>query len=265
MTKALTFAAAALVALLSPHPSSAVSIFTGSGTNPETGGGVVSGKAQFTLVGSTLTLVLTSTTTANHPKGDDLTGIAFNIATDPTLSFNSSTGIALTSGHSIFTDSTTINNATALGGSWTNNLGATPLGDYGVATSGFSGAFSAAGITTGTGGPDYGIVGPNVNFTGGGFSGSAFPLAKSSLTFAFSLIGGSMTESDIQNVKFLFGTDGTGIVDGTCTSCITPLPLDPPVHTPEPSTVLLLASGLAGLTAWRWRRVLSAAKARSKV
>lgn len=252
--KILTFAAAALVALqilLNPQPSSAVSIFEGSGTNPETGGGGVSGQAQFTLVGSTLTLVLTSTTTANHAKGDDLTGIAFNIATNPTLSYSESTGIALTSGHSIFTNSTTVNNATVLGGSWTNNLGATPLGNYGVAATGFNGAFSAAGITTGTGGPDYGIVGPNVTFTGGGFSGSAFPLAKSSLTFTFSVIGGSMTESDIQNVKFLFGTAGNGIVDGTCTNCTTPPPL---LHSPEPSTVFLLGSGLAGLAAWRWRR-----------
>jgi hypothetical protein len=227
-----------------------VSIFTGSGTNPETSGGAVSGQAQFTLAGSTLTLVLSSTTTANHAKGDDLTGIAFNIATNPTLSYSESTGIALTPGHSIFTNSTTVNNATALGGSWTNNLGATPLGNYGVAATGFNGAFSAAGITAGNGGPDYGIVGPNVNFTGGGFGGCCFPYAKSSLTFTFSIASGAMAESDIRNVRFLFGTAGTGIVDGTCTSCTTP----PPVHSPEPGTVLLLGSGLTGLGLWQWGR-----------
>jgi hypothetical protein len=227
--------------VLSAAPAPATNVITGSGTNPETGNvNTVSAEADFTITGpGTLELVLKNTTAGGTLlRGDTLTGIAFNLATNPALSLSS---ITLTPGSSIYTDSSTINNATPLAGSWTDVLGVTPLRNYGVAATGFNGAFDAGGITTGNGGTDYGIVATGTTF-GDGFSGSAFPLALNSLTFDFTFTG-SLGEGDVQNVLFLFGTEGTGTIPGD--------------HdhngVPEPAAFFFVAAGLTAL-GWYGRR-----------
>jgi len=167
-----------------------------------------------------------------------------NTAT-PVLAFPTT---SLTTGSEIFTDKTTSNTSDPVNGSWTNVLGATPISQYGVATTGFSGAFSAGTITLGTGGVDYGIVSndpPNGTFpappgsgTSGSFNASAFPLIQDTLTFTLTGISG-VTQSQITNVKFLFGTDGTGII----------------TTVPEPGSFALAGIGLgaAGLVGLRRR------------
>jgi hypothetical protein len=149
----------------------------------------------------------------------------------------------LTAGSEIFTNKTTSNTSDPVNGSWTNVLGATPISQYGVATTGFSGAFSAGTITLGNGGVDYGIV-SNGTFPappGSGTSNSfnlGFPLIQDTLTFTLTGISG-VSQSQITNVEFLFGTSGTGIITAV----------------PEPGSITLAGIGLAaaGLVGLRRR------------
>ena len=69
------------------------------------------------------------------------------------------------------------------------------------------------------------------------FGGSQFPFIQNSLTLTFSGASG-LSESAIANVKFLFGTDGTGVVGGNLI--------------PAPGALALL--GLGGITLRRRRR-----------
>src|SRR5581483_5196009 len=135
------------------------------------------------------------------------------------------------------------NTSGALSGSWTDVLGSSPLGEYGVATSGLNGRFNGGSITLGNSSANYGIVAANT-FDGSGvaFSGSQFPFVQSSLTFTFSGLAG-VSESQVTNVHLLFGTDGTGVVSTHVNAAVS-----------EPSAVLLAmsaAAGLAGFAAWR--------------
>jgi hypothetical protein len=229
----------ALGMTLSAAPCKA-GFFVGSGTNAGTGDSV-SASALFEIsAGDTLKITLKNTTLGGTlVRGDILTGLVWDISgATPVLAFPTT---ALTAGSDIFINKTTSNTSDPVNGSWTNVLGATPISQYGVATTGFSGAFSAGTITLGTSGVDYGIVSndpPNGTFpappgsgTSGSFNASAFPLIQDTLTFKLTGISG-VSESQITNVKFLFGTDGTGIITA-----------GKPV--PEPGSFVLAGSGLA--------------------
>jgi hypothetical protein len=226
-------AIAALCVCLAGAPCKAGS-FTGSGINAETGDSVAA-SALFEISGDTLTITLTNTTLGGTLlRGDVLTGLVWDISgATPVLAFPTT---ALTAGSDIFTDKTTSNTSDPVNGSWTNVLGATPISQYGVATTGFSGAFNAGTITLGSG-IDYGIV-SNGTFPappGSGTSGSfnlGFPLIQDTLTFTLTGISG-VSQSQITNVKFLFGTSGEGIVTGTAV--------------PEPSTIVLALAALVPL------------------
>ena len=220
--------------------------FVGSGTNPGTADSV-SASALFAISGDTLTITLKNTTPGGTLlRGDILTGLVWDISgATPVLAFPTT---ALTAGSDIFTDKTTSNTSDPVNGSWTNVLGATPISQYGVATTGFNGAFSAGTITLGTSGVDYGIVSnnpPNGTFpappgsgTSGSFNASAFPLIQDTLTFTLTGISG-VSQSQITDVKFLFGSDGTGIITAV----------------PEPGSFTLAGIGLAaaGLVGLRRR------------
>jgi hypothetical protein len=200
-------------------------IFTGSGNNPEVSANA-SGSATFTISGSSLIVVLQNTTSPRTADaGNALTGVTFDVnTTSPTLTLNST---ALTGGSAIWTSETSSNTSDPLDGSWTTTLGATPLGEYGVATTGFNGRFNGGSISLGNSNPNYGIVAANsFDGTNVAFGGSQFPFIQDSLTFTFDITNGAgFTEGQIANVNLLFGTDGTGIVPG-----------DP---VPEPATLLL--------------------------
>jgi hypothetical protein len=214
-------------------------LFVGSGTNAETGDSV-SASALFQISGNTLTITLQNTTLGGTLlRGDILTGLVWDVSgATPVLAFPTT---ALTAGSDIFTDKLTSNTSDPVNGSWTNVLGATPISQYGVAATGFSGAFSVGTIVLGTGGVDYGIV-SNGTFpalpgsgTSGSFNGSAFPLIQDTLKFTLTGISG-VSESQITDVKFLFGTNGTGIITAV----------------PEPgsfavASIGIAAAGLVGL------------------
>jgi hypothetical protein len=223
-------------------------VFSGSGTNPEAST-TASGSAAFTISGNTLTLTLTNTTSPRTAaQGNALTGVSFDLSSGhPVLSL---TGIALTPGSRLWTSRSASNTSAALAGSWTNVLGSSPLGEYGVATTGFNGRFNGGSITLGNASPNYGIVAANT-FGGAAtaFSGSRFPFIQNSLTFTFTGFSG-VTESQIGNVKLLFGTDGTGVIGAYADAPAAPAAV------PEPSSVLLglsEAAGLVGFAVWRRR------------
>jgi hypothetical protein len=236
--------AAGIVALgmtLAAAPCKA-DIFLGSGTNSETGD-MVSASALFEISGDTLKITLKNTTLGGTLlRGDILTGLVWDVrGGTPVLAFPAT---ALTAGSDIFSNKLTSNTADPVNGSWTNVLGATPISQYGVSTTGFSGAFSAGTITLGTGGVDYGIVSngtfpaPPGSGTSGSFNASAFPLIQDTLTFTLTGASG-VSQTQITNVKFLFGTDGTGLI----------------TTTPEPGSLALAGIGLAaaGLVGLRRR------------
>jgi hypothetical protein len=221
-------------------------LIVGSGTNAETGDSV-SASALFEISGDTLKITLKNTTLGGTLlRGDILTGLVWDISgATPVLAFPTT---KLTAGSDIFLDKITSNTADPVNGSWTNVLGGTPISQYGVATTRFGGAFSAGTITLGTGGVDYGIVSngtfpaPPGSGTSGTFNASAFPLIQDTLTFTLTGISG-VSQSQITNVKFLFGTDGTGIITGV------------PTAVPEPGSFTLAGIGLAaaGLVGLRRR------------
>lgn len=226
-------AASAVVSFIAGSAQASV-IFSGSGFNPE-GNANVSGSALFTISGNTLTLVLTNTTLPRTTaQGNAMTGVTFDIGGgSPVLTLTST---ALTSGSDFWTSKTATNNAAALNGSWTNVLGASPLGEYGVATTGFNGRFQGGSIALGNSAPNYGIVAAGTfDGTNVAFGGSQFPFVQNSMTFTFTGVAG-FTESQIGNVKLLFGTDGTGIITAI----------------PAPGSLALI--GLGGLVAARRRR-----------
>ncbi len=247
LPRAALLAALAAAFLAPARPAQAGVVFTGSATNPEVGT-VASGTAEFRVVGNTLTVVLTNTTSPRTAaQGNALTGVSFDVnGMHPTLSL---TGITLTAGSQLWTSKTASTTSASLSGSWTDALGSSPLGDYGVATTGFGSRFAAGNITLGNGGPNYGIVAAGTfDGTNVAFSGSQFPFVQDSLTFTFTGASG-LNESQISDVKLLFGTDGTGVVGATTGPSITAVP--------EPSSVMLglsAAAGLSGFASWRRRR-----------
>lgn len=104
------------------------------------------------------------------------------------------------------------------------------------ATTGFNGRFHGGSIAIGHAAPNYGIVASGTfDGTNVPFGGSQFPFVQNSLTFTFTGAAG-WRESQISNVKLLFRTDGTGIIQAI----------------PSPGSLALI--GLGGLAAARRRR-----------
>lgn len=197
---------------LTAAPAAAALQFTGSGFNAETGHAGQSAEADMSLVGSTLTLTLTNTTGVTMAQGDALTGILFNLAGSAHLSLQS---ISLATGSDLWISGSKTYDSEPLAGSWTDSLAEHPrvAASYGLATTGFNGEFQAGRIYTGNASSDYGIVGADT--LPGTFSGARYPVAENALRFNIRVTSGSLSESDISGVRFLFGTDGRGVVQGS--------------------------------------------------
>jgi hypothetical protein len=225
---------------LTAAPASASIAFTASGTNKETGHAGQSAEADISLVGSILTLTLRNTTGVSAAQGDALTGILFNIAGSATLSLQS---ISLASGSDLWVSGTQTNDRQSLADSWTDSLAAHPAlaASFGLATTGFNGEFKAGDIETGNSSPDYGIVGKDT--FPGKIDGAKYPLVDSALTFKIK-VSGSLSESDISNVRFLYGTDGKGWLQGS----LVPVGDSTPGgggQVPEPASFALIGLALA--------------------
>jgi len=199
-----------------------------------------SGEAVFKINGSVLELTLTYTGSSETilSINQTLTGFLWDI-TD--------SGVSLTAGSAIIPSGSSLVNPisgqTDLSGQWAfrsdinaGSSGLGPLGAYGVGTMGdinfgadtFGNKDIIDGDKTFTPAPDgadFALVGWDVDFNADGYK-SQGPMVQNSLLFTFA-ISGSLTEDEIINGQPLFGTDGAPL--------------------PEPSTLLLLSSGLVAL------------------
>ncbi len=193
--------------------------FSGTGES-EDEGVFASASAVFTINGNTLTVVLTNTSSDSTPaNGQVITGVIwdFNPNLAGALTYVAASNPTLTVGSNIFVDGggsganqiVKIDNTTALGGSYSNDLTNTSLGDFGVSTTGGNGIFGAGAITLGNGGPNYGLVAAGT-FTDGGSAHNkpnSLPFVQTSVTFTFTFTG-TLTEAQIVGAKFLVGTGG---------------------------------------------------------
>jgi len=217
--------------------------FTTTGINPATHD-AVSATAKFyvdTGAPNTLVIVLVNTSAfaATHHGGgnlggsDVLTGLAFNISVNP--SYATKPSVANLS--PILTPTSTELGSGDFANTWTNQItpGGNSLvtGSYGISTSGFANAFKGSRLT----GPDHGIVG--LGNTTSTVAGGIEPLAMNGLEFTLTFASGTdFTKATFSGVQFLFGTEGTGVLNAV----------------PEPSTLLIAAVGALGFLGYGWRR-----------
>ena len=80
---------------LSADSSHAAAVFTASGTNAANSIHAIAAKAEFTITGNTLQLVLTNTNAtaiASYNPADALTAVFFDVAGFPTLTYTAASG-----------------------------------------------------------------------------------------------------------------------------------------------------------------------------
>jgi len=186
--------------------------------NPLTGQ-PVSATADFSQSGNTLTLTLTNTLLGIQSAGQLLTGITFTLSDGTGVTLNSQTGDLI---------------QIATNGSITD-LGTLALG-WGFGSTGtntFESWVICTGGVTASATPSEGIIGPgpfpgsnNGNSIDG--NGPHNPFVNQTATFTFT----APRNETVSDVTFQFGTTPGGAVP-----------------TPEPSTLLLLGTGLCAL-AW---------------
>jgi hypothetical protein len=249
-------AAISLSTLGSAH---ATLIATASGT---VAGNTVTAEADFTIVGDQLTIVLTNTSPANglEAPASTLTGLVFGFQ-NLRLGL---TPVSATSPNAIFDSAACDANPCGganvnIGGEWglDNGTGLTSsnmIGSAGYVTTGLAGNlgnFNGLNLQNPTSldGINFGIISNTAGPLNGGLSGVA--LVQDTATFVLTGVSG-FTESDIDNISFLYGTTPEGRIPGVCLlDCggITG-------NIPEPATVTLFGVGLIALAAAKRRKII---------
>ena len=238
-SRPVRFAFAFAAAVVATVPARASVVWTGSGTNVGGSGNSASASATFTIAGNTLTILLQNTSAANtlETPTNTLTGLDFTLnGTDPAL-----TPVSAISPNAILNASDC--NAGSLtacstgpvdvGGEWGYQDGY-GSGTEGIASAGYLttgqtgdiGNFNNGSAGTNLAGPDsldgiqMGIVSKNHGTLNGG-SGGLDSSALIDDNVVLTLTGvSSLTESEIGNVTFLYGTAPDGSIAGSlCTTC----------------------------------------------
>lgn len=230
-------------------------IYTGSDnpTSPQH-----SARAEFSLVGTTLTLLLTNTSTVNVlVPSDVLTGILFkttNTLTPMTASLPS--GSVAVNTNSVITN---------VDEGW--GYRTTPAVDSSL-TRGFNSVLSATGAFTGLGqstfstnsntnlgGLDYGIVDANYNSstTNANQGVTKVFLVKNSVQFTFAVSNGFSLSELGNTVNFQYGTNAAEkFSDRTPGNFYGHL--DPPANAvPEPGSIAFMVAGALGMLGYRVR------------
>jgi len=263
----LGLCAVALASLMVTSPAGAASItFTGSATNAD-GGHALKAQADFAMSGTNLLVTLTNTSTdvADRPS-DMLSGLFFNIASNPTMSAVS----AFLAGGSVVVNNGGLTgpNAGEVGGEWAyknSNSWAAPGGaNQGISSSGYSNAslFGSANFPgnnlqgpAALDGIEYAIA-PTTYAAGSGNGGvSTQGLIQNSVLFTLGNVPVGFDPSTITNVTFQYGTatteasfpgtPGGGGGGGGSGGQV-----------PEPGTLVLLAAGLPALRSLRKKQGL---------
>jgi hypothetical protein len=257
----LTFSLGGLLLGTSPCAAGTIT-FTGSGTVADGSSNFpVSASATFTTGGSVpagdMQIVLTNTGAATPHNGEVLTGIFWSVhGSTPTLSLGN---ITLTAGSSLWSPAGPgfiASSPPNINGSWAygdansgpgnfHTLHNNPIFNpytYGLSSVGNSGAISAANITLGNGGPDYGVVGAGT-FPAGGPQQT--PDEQNSITLIVHGVG-ALDAATITAAAFGYGSAPDALIPGTN---------DNGGNTgqdvaPEPGSIMLIATGLfaAGMT-----------------
>lgn len=223
---------------------------TFTGTN----GSNLSASADFTINSGNLQVVLTNTSLVDvRNPAQVLTGVFFS----GTGSLSSLSAV-LTAGSGLIYHAPVAGGV--VGGEWayaTSLAGAPGGATSGISSSGlglFGGpTFPGANLAgpNAVNGVQFGIVsaGDNAGTGNGGITGSG-GLIRNSVTFTLGNIGANFNLSAITNVSFQYGTSlNEPNVRGNCTSGCRSVP--------EPSTLLLMGAGLAGIGIWRLKFVNS--------
>lgn len=243
--KSLFMVACAAVGFGMTAPATADVEFSGSGYNPETKHDKLSAAAEMYLSVENgrqyLNLTLENTSGRTTAQGDALTGILFDFTSGATLSLVS---MKLDEDAALWSSESSYRTNASVWGSWTDKLASSPRipATYGLATTGFNSEFNSGGITLGGGGPNYGIVAEDT--LPGDFNAGNFPFVQDSMKFKMKVTTGILNEDDISNVRFLFGTDGTGVVAASTGGKV-----------PEPASFALLGIALAAARLARKNRL----------
>lgn len=247
------------IILFPVSPALALSIeFFGSGTGVDNAS--LSSSALFIITNDILTITLTNTATSDNTNsnkdvpGNTLTGVKFDWTDNLPLNPETAT---ISPGAIIQGNTCTIgpcNGATTnVGGEFAFN---TSIGgfEYAISSAGWigtsSGNFNGPNLdgTNAPGGINFGIISNDPSFLPNGGLASD-PLIRNSVVFTLSGATG-LSVLDISNVTFQYGTSLTEPMFTQTDEKVVP----------EPSTILLFGTGLAGLLAMRWRRSRSEMK-----
>jgi len=231
--------------VVSAAPARATTLVTFDGT------GYQDGKVQYSISGSTLTITLKNTATApanDQPAPTDgLAGVLFRL---PIGSLQAQAAL-IPSGNPTVQASTCDNSSCA---------GATDVG--GSLAVPFAAAAAPAGVTAGTGSSGQ-IASYGAQFGGTDLDSTSEmglkkdALTQSSVTFALTIVGGTLLENQISNWSVVFGTAwGEGTVRNL--GALNQFDVN---AVPEPSSLLLLGGGLTAAAAAMRRRRTRAAKA----
>lgn len=235
-------------------PRAQAAVFSASGVNTFNGSNTpLAATAQFTVSGSSLTVVLTNTGTGfiNDPSSV-LTGIFFNFLGSP---------VTLAPQSALLNGSTVTPGGAApvggnVGGEWAygDSLGSGAPAPYGISSSGL-GFFGQPNFNgpnlqnpAAVDGINYGIV--NASYVNGQGNGgiNSTPLIRNAVTFTLSGLPSGFSETSINSVVFQYGT---ALTEPQLVANADPVP--------EPSSVVstLFLGAVGGATALKRRKKLT--------